>query len=131
MKLMKQIFCILLAFSMVLGAVGVYAESLKDLIEEAENKPAAFGLWWLSQEWDENQLYAWDAVFDAITDEKNRNPEVQQEIITPVYVAIVSGNVYHISKECGALKNAYIVVEMDESEAAGRGFSVCRRCTNE
>ena len=61
-------------------------------------------------------------MFKAITDEKDRNLQAQQEITNTVYVAIISGNVYHTTEECGALKNAYIVVEMDELEDASRGF---------
>lgn len=116
------------ALALCLAPCAFATDSLSDALDWAEDQPSAFGLWWIQQPWTEEEQYAWRAVFKAITDEKDRRPQVRQEINDPVYVALVSGNVYHTDIHCSAFKNAFAVTQMDRTEAEERGFEKCEKC---
>lgn len=95
-----------------------------------DDKAGAFGYWFLNQEWTSDELYAWKAVFDAMFDNKNRtNIEYKEEYKFPVYVAIITGTVFHKEEKCSRLTPAYAVEKLELEDAIQRGFKPCKTCS--
>lgn len=105
----------------VLIAISAQAETVS---QQAE----AFADWFVAQQFEGHDYYIWKSVFDALTDGIDRSREAKMKIETPVYVAILTGTKYHTTESCSAFKNATRVLEMDEAEAAERGFKECTKC---
>lgn len=93
----------------------------------APEDPEAFADWFVAQGFDGQEYYQWAAILNALTDGIDRSREAQMEIKAPVYVAILTGTVYH-KEDCAALKNSSRVLELDLAEAQERGFEACSRC---
>ena len=94
----------------------------------APDDPEAFADWFVQQNFQGREYHQWKAVFEALTDGKDRSREAHRPIVDSVYVAIVSGDKYHVSESCRGLANASFVLEMDMAEAQERGFEVCSKC---
>lgn len=94
----------------------------------APDDPEAFADWFIAQEFSGQDYYKWAAVLSSLTDGIDRSREAHSPIVEPVYVAILTGEKYHTTEHCSALKNASRVLELDLSEARERGFEACGRC---
>lgn len=93
----------------------------------APDDPVAFADWFVAQDFEGQAYHQWAAILDALTDGIDRSRELRMTIETPVYVAILTGTVYH-REDCPALKRASRVLELDLTEAQERGFEACERC---
>ena len=93
----------------------------------APDDPVAFADWFVAQGFEGQAYHQWAAILDALTDGIDRSRELRMTIETPVYVAILTGTVYH-REDCPALKRASRVLELDLAEAQERGFEACERC---
>ena len=93
----------------------------------APDDPEAFSDWFVAQESKAQDYHQWAAILNALTDGIDRSREAKQEIKTPVYVAILTGTVYH-NESCSSLSRASRVLELDLLEAQERGFGACSRC---
>lgn len=93
----------------------------------APDDPVAFADWFVVQGFEGQTYHQWAAILDALTDGIDRSREPRMAIKTPVYVAILTGTVYH-REDCPALKRASRVLELDLAEAQERGFEACERC---
>lgn len=108
-----------------------YDEGTENPFENSYDQPGEFGYWFLSQPWTDQELYAWKAVFDSMFDGKDRTEPYggfKFGHSNPVWVAIVSGDVYHTDSDCESLYMAYRVVELELSDAKNRGFRQCKKC---
>lgn len=93
----------------------------------APDDPVAFADWFVDQGFEGQAYHQWAAILDALTDGIDRSREARMPIETPVYVAILTGTVYH-KADCPALKRASRILELDLAEAQERGFEPCERC---
>lgn len=93
----------------------------------APDNPETFADWFIEQNFQGQEYYQWAAVLDALTDGIDRSREARMDIKTPVFVAILTGTVYH-NQDCTALKNSSRILELDLLEAQERGFEACRKC---
>ena len=93
----------------------------------APNTPEEFSDWFIAQEFKGQDYHQWAAILNALTDGIDRSREARQEIKTPVYVAILTGTVYH-NESCPSLSRASRVLELDLAEAQERGFEECKIC---
>lgn len=112
---MKKILVFLLLIALAVPAVA------------APSDPEAFADWFVAQGFEGREYYQWAAILDALTDGIDRSREAHQEIKTPVFVAILTGTVYH-NQDCTALKNSSRILELDLLEAQERGFEACKKC---
>ena len=94
----------------------------------APDEPEAFADWFIEQKFEGQEYYQWIAILESLIDGIDRSREAQSPIVDPVYVAILTGDKYHVTKSCSALKRASRVLELDISEAIQRGFNNCERC---
>ena len=109
-----------------------FSEGTEEPFSFDTDKAGAFGYWFLNQEWTAKELHAWEAVFKAMFDEKDRTGiKYKDEYDDPVYVAIVTGTVFHKEKECSGLVSAYMVEEFEMENAIERGFAPCKICSKE
>lgn len=104
-----------------------YNDGVNDPFGEDDNKISAFGYWFLSEEWTEQELHAWAAVFESLTDNRDRYPWARNPIVNAVYIAPITGTVYH-KEDCTAINNASFILELDLKEAQERGFDACSKC---
>ena len=93
----------------------------------APSDPEAFADWFVAQDFEGQEYYQWAAILNALTDGIDRSREARTDIKTPVYVAILTGTVYH-NQDCTALKNSSRILELDLLEAQERGFEACSKC---
>lgn len=96
----------------------------------APNTPEEFSDWFVAQEFEGQDYHQWAAILNALTDGIDRSRETRMKIKVPVYVAILTGTVYH-NDSCTSLKKASRVLELDLAEAQERGFEACSRCLKE
>lgn len=94
----------------------------------APDDPEAFADWFVNQNFQGQEYHQWAAVLEALTDGIDRSREAHSPIVEPAYVAILTGDKYHLTKSCPALKRASRVLELDLTEAQERGFEACSRC---
>lgn len=94
----------------------------------APDDPEAFADWFIQQGFQGQEYYQWVAVLESLIDGIDRSREAQSPIVEPVYVAILTGDKYHSTESCSALKRASRVLELDLTEAQKRGFEACSRC---
>jgi len=104
-----------------------YYDGIHDPFADEDDKAAEFGYWFLSEEWTAQELHAWAAVFNALMDGRDRYPWARHTVETPVFIAPITGTVYH-NQDCTALKNSSYTLELDLLEAQERGFEACSRC---
>lgn len=93
----------------------------------APDDPEAFSDWFIAQGFEGQEYYQWASILNALTDGIDRSRDARIDIETPVYVAILTGTVYH-NEDCASLKKASRVLELDLVEAQERGFEACSRC---
>ena len=108
-----------------------YDEGTENPFENEYDQAGAFGYWFISQTWTDQELHAWKAVFESMFDDKDRTEPYggfKFGHSNPVWVAIVSGDVYHTDVDCDSLYLAYRVVELELSDAKSRGFRQCKKC---
>lgn len=94
----------------------------------APDDPEAFADWFVQQNFQGQEYYQWVAVLQSLTDGIDLSREAHSPIVEPVYVAIISGDKYHSTESCTALKRASKVLELDIAEARERGFEACGKC---
>lgn len=104
-----------------------YYDGIHDPFSDEDDKAAEFGYWFLSEEWSEQELHAWAAVFNALQDGRDRYPWARNEIDTPVFISPITGTVYH-NENCTRLKNSHYILKLDMLEAQDRGFEACEIC---
>lgn len=109
-----------------------YEDGSEDPFFFEDDKPGAFGYWFLQQDWAANEMYAWKSVFESLFDDIDRSGAMQSShsVVDPAYVAIVSGKLYHADPNCAKLSNAYRAVELDVSIAKKSGFTACSYCVH-
>lgn len=105
-----------------------FYDGTNDPFSDDYDKPGAFGFWFLTNEWSEQELHAWASVFESLLDDKDRSWPGLNSVENPVYVAIVTGDVYHTNYECSSLANAYAIAEFSLDEAIQRNFVQCKKC---
>lgn len=115
---MKRLFLFFLLFMLAVPAIA------------APDNPEEFSDWFIAQGFDGQAYHQWAAILNALVDGLDRSREARLEIQSPVYVAILTGTVYH-TENCASLKRASRVLEMDMLEAQERGFNACSRCLKE
>lgn len=96
--------------------------------EAAPDDPEAFSEWFVQQNFQGQEYHQWAAVLASLIDGIDRSREAHLPIVEPVYVAIITGDKYHSTESCSALKRASRVLELDLTEAQKRGFEACSRC---
>ena len=94
----------------------------------APDDPEEFSDWFIAQNFQGQEYYQWTAVLQSLTDGIDRSREAHDPIVEPVYVAILTGDKYHTTENCTALKRASRVLELNITEAQERGFEACSRC---
>lgn len=104
-----------------------YYDGIHDPFADEDDKAAEFGYWFLSEEWTEQELYAWSSVFNSLLDGRDRYPFARNEINTPVFISPITGTVYH-NENCTRLKNSHYILKLDMLEAQERGFEACEIC---
>lgn len=107
-----------------------FFDGTEDPFHYDDDKASAFGYWFLNQEWTANDIYAWKSVFNSLFDDIDRTDiEYKEEFNYPVYVAIVTGTVFHNTEDCSKLSSAYIVETLELEDAIQRGFKPCKTCS--
>ena len=94
----------------------------------APDEPEAFADWFVEQGFEGQEYYQWLSVLESLIDGIDRSREARDPIVEPVYVAILTGDKYHSTKSCTALKRASRILELDINEAQERSFQKCERC---
>lgn len=96
----------------------------------APDTPEAFADWFIAQSFEGQDYYAWEAIFNALTDGIDRSREASMPVENPVFVAILTGTKYHSDENCPSLVNADRILTLDSEEAKERGFEACKRCAS-